>query len=97
MSSASLHPQNAREGSTFGEDMTRHLNHFRHPEVYVTRSGEAKHEMPLCPHVRGHVHRSMCRESALYAYGEQECETCWMYRYEDWYQRLVEGDDDAPR
>lgn len=81
MSAASLHPQNDRIGDEgIGEAMLEYLNYYRFPPVYVTRHGENKHETPLCPHVRGRVHRAMCREDALYAYGEQWCETCRWYR-----------------
>lgn len=73
----SLHPQNDRVGDEgIGEAILEYLNYYRFPPVYVTRHGEKKHETPLCPHVRGRVHRAMCREDALYAYGERWCGTC---------------------
>jgi len=70
MAAASLHPQNERIGDE-GLDLTEFLSYYRFPPVYVTRHGEVQHETPLCPHVHGYVHYSMCREDALYVFGER--------------------------
>jgi len=74
---ATLHPQNGRVGDAgIGEAIMESLNYYRRPSVYVTEHGECKHETPLCPHVRGRTHRAICREGALYVYGERWCGTC---------------------
>jgi len=78
--SVRLHPQNDRVG-TAGL-IAPGLEHFRHPAVYVTEHGEVKHETPLCPHVRGRTHYAVCREEALYIYGERRCSTCEMHRWD---------------
>lgn len=74
--SASLHPQNDRPGAGV---YWPPLPAPRFPPVYITEHGEVKHETPLCPHVKGHVHRSWCPEEALYVFGERRCETCRDY------------------
>lgn len=74
---AHLHPQNGRIGDGgIWESLTEYLNNYRRPSVYVTEHGEAKHKTPLCPHVKGRVHRAICREEALYVYGGRWCQTC---------------------
>lgn len=70
-----LHPMNDRIGDA-GLDLAEFLNYRRFPPVYVTEHGTAKHDTPRCPHVTGHVHYAMCREDALYVYGENWCRTC---------------------
>lgn len=85
--SATLHPQNGRVGDAgIGEAIMEYLNYYRRPPVYVTEHGEVKHETPLCPHVRGRRHRAMCREDALYVYGERWCQTCRFapYGHDGW-------------
>jgi len=72
----SLHPQNDRVG-TAGITLPG-LNYYRFPPVYVSEDGEEKHRTPLCPELRGEVYRMVCREDALYIYGERWCETCRM-------------------
>lgn len=78
MSSESLHPQNDRVGSS-GITLPG-LNYHRFPPVYVTEDGGQKHETPLCPNVRGKPHRMICREDAVYVYGENWCDTCRWHR-----------------
>jgi|GEM_PF-2730278 len=76
--SDALHPQNHRIG-TAGISLSG-LDQPRFPPVYVTKGGQEKHETPLCPEVQGEVHYAICREDALYGYGENWCDTCRMYR-----------------
>lgn len=79
--STSLHPQNDRVGDGgIGEAIMEYLNYYQRPYLIVTEDGEEKHRTPLCPAVRGQVHRLICYEEALYVYGERWCETCRMYR-----------------
>ena len=94
--SPSLHPQNDRIG-TAGLPITELLNSYRFPPVWVTVSGTTKHETPLCPHVKNRPHRMICRESALYAYGEEWCGTCRMHNIESggWTDPRYRQDDDS--
>lgn len=76
--SNALHPQNHRIG-TAGIPFPPNAAP-RNPPVFVTEHGQEQHETPLCPEVQGKVHYAICREDALYAYGEHWCETCRMHR-----------------
>ena len=70
----SLHPQNGRIGDE-GLRLGEYLNYYRFPPVFVAIDGETKHDSPMCPELEGD-YRMICRENALYAYGERWCETC---------------------
>jgi hypothetical protein len=73
-----LHPQNARVGDA-GLPIGEFLDYRRRPYLVVTNEGDQKHRTPLCPEVRGRVWRLIGAEDALYAYGENRCETCRLY------------------
>lgn len=74
--SAHLHPQNGRIPD---RGLERAFSHHRNPPVFVVEDGDEKHETPLCPEVQGQKHYALCREDALYAYGENWCEKCRMH------------------
>lgn len=69
----SLHPQNGRIPD---RGLERPIQHFRKPPVYVAETGEVKHETPLCPQLANATYHAWCREEALYAFGENWCDTC---------------------
>lgn len=73
-----LHPQNDRIG-TAGIPFPPNPAPRRSP-VFVTEHGQEQHEMPLYSAVQGETHYAICREKALYAFGENWCETCRMHR-----------------
>lgn len=72
----SLHPQNGRVADA-GLRLGDYLNYRRFPPVYVTEHGAVKHDSAACQHVRGRTHYAICREDALYVYGERWCSGCW--------------------
>ena len=70
----SLHPQNDRIPD---RGLKRFEAHYRMPPVYVANGDDTKHQSPQCPKLVGRPYRAWCREEALYAFGENWCDTCF--------------------
>lgn len=85
--SASLHPQNGRIPQR-GRDLPPGCTQYRRPSVSVARDSDEKYRTPLCPGLDDAGYSMICREEALYVYGERWCDTCRMH---DSIQPIVAG------
>lgn len=72
----SLHPQNDRVAD---EGLRWDRPHPRRPVEYVALDGGVRHEHPRCENLDA-PYRTWGAEEALYAFGENRCDACWLHR-----------------